>query len=165
MQFLTFLDENVYGCGFRVRCAASVVSGVRVVGITNGEPALRLCPGKCLHADAIPGRVVVDHAVVVVPEHVLWRRGTLQCKGKEITYSDPPKRAFYVRIQNTDQWADQGIVRSMNREENCIQKLSDRRPACDRESFYAWNLYCVVDSVCCAYFLVYGMEASFYVIK
>lgn len=50
------------------------------MGVANGETALRLEAGLRLDGDASPRRIVVDHAVVVVPEHVLRGGGTLQRK-------------------------------------------------------------------------------------
>jgi hypothetical protein len=73
----TFGDEDVDGRRLRVGRAASVVARVGVVGVADGETALRLGAGFRLHRNAASGCVVVDHAVVVVPEHVLRWGGTL----------------------------------------------------------------------------------------
>ena len=45
--------------------------------VADGQPALRLGARVGLHRNAASRCVVVDHAVVVVPEHVLWWCGTL----------------------------------------------------------------------------------------
>jgi len=48
------------------------------VCVANGETALRLGSWLRLYRDASPRCVVVDHSVVVVPEHVLRRGRALQ---------------------------------------------------------------------------------------
>lgn len=68
----------MYGRGFRIARAAGVVPRVLERGPADGEPRLRARPRFCLHRDASPGSVVVDHAVIMVPEHVLRRCWTLE---------------------------------------------------------------------------------------
>lgn len=46
--------------------------------LSNGESALSFGAGFGLHGDSSSSCVVVDHTVVVVPEHVLWRLRALQ---------------------------------------------------------------------------------------
>ena len=53
---------------------AAVVSRVLPAGVGDGEPAEGLLAGLCLHGDAAPLLVVVDHHLAVVPEHVARRR-------------------------------------------------------------------------------------------
>jgi hypothetical protein len=76
----TFGDENVDGRRLRVGGTASVVARVGVVGVANGQTTLRLGARLRLHRNAASWCIVVDHAVVVVPEHVLRWGGTLQRK-------------------------------------------------------------------------------------
>jgi hypothetical protein len=52
------------------------------VCVADGQSALRLGARVGLHRNATSRRVVVDHAVVVVPEHVLWWCGALQRKSQ-----------------------------------------------------------------------------------
>jgi hypothetical protein len=52
------------------------------VCVADGQSALRLGTRLGLYRNAAPRRVVVNHPVVVVPEHVLWWCGALQCKSK-----------------------------------------------------------------------------------
>jgi hypothetical protein len=73
-----FGDEYVYAGRFRVTGAARIVPGVRVLGPPNGQPRLAFGAGLRLHSYAPPGRVVVDHPIVVIPEHVLRRLRTLR---------------------------------------------------------------------------------------
>lgn len=63
----------------RVRGSARVVARVRGRGVRHGHRAVRVLPAH-LRADrhVVAARVVVDHAVVVVPEHVLWRLRALR---------------------------------------------------------------------------------------
>lgn len=75
---LTFRHEHEDGGGLGVGSAAGVVAGVSVVRLSNGESALSFCTGFGLHGDSSSSCVVVDHTVVVVPEHVLWRLRALQ---------------------------------------------------------------------------------------
>lgn len=70
---LTFRHEHEDGGGLGVGSAAGVVAGVGIVSLSNGESALGFGAGFGLDGDPSSCRVVVDHAVVVVPEHVLWR--------------------------------------------------------------------------------------------
>lgn len=75
---LTFRHEHEDGGGLSVGSAAGVVAGVSVVRLSNGESALSFGAGFGLHGDSSSSCVVVDHAVIVVPEHVLWRLRALQ---------------------------------------------------------------------------------------
>lgn len=68
------VDEDVRGLG--VGGAARVVAGVLRARRADGQRRLRLGPRLREHGDAAR-RVVVDHARVVVPEHVLRRHRTL----------------------------------------------------------------------------------------
>lgn len=77
---LTLGHEDEDGCGLGVGGAAGVVAGVGVVGLADGKAALGLRPRFRLHGDSTPRRVVVDHAVVMVPEHVLGRLGALKSR-------------------------------------------------------------------------------------
>jgi hypothetical protein len=55
------------------------------VSVANGQAALRLQAWLRLDGDAAARRIVVDHAVVVVPEHVLRWSGTLKRKSDDET--------------------------------------------------------------------------------
>ena len=57
--------------GLGVGGAAGVVPGVRGRGRADGQRGLRARARRRRHRHAAR-RVVVDHARVVVPEHVLW---------------------------------------------------------------------------------------------
>lgn len=61
--------------------AAGVVAGVAWRGAADGQRRLRLGPRLGEHAHA-RCRVVVDHARVVVPEHVLRRHRALRKRGR-----------------------------------------------------------------------------------
>lgn len=74
----TFRHKNVDGCGLGVRGRARVVAGVRVVRVAYGETALGAGARNRLHRDAASRRIIVDHVLVMVPEHVLGRCGALQ---------------------------------------------------------------------------------------
>lgn len=69
------VDVDVRGLG--VGGAAGVVAGVARRGAADGQRRLRLGPRLGEHAHA-RRRVVVDHARVVVPEHVLRRHRALR---------------------------------------------------------------------------------------
>lgn len=62
----------MYRSRLGIASAAGVVPGVLERGPADCEPGLRTSSGLRLHCDPASGGVVVDHAVVVVPEHVLW---------------------------------------------------------------------------------------------
>lgn len=68
---------DVDGGGLGVGRAAGVVAGVARRRVADGERGLRARAGRGGHAHAAR-RVVVDHALVVVPEHVLRRHRALQ---------------------------------------------------------------------------------------
>lgn len=79
---LTFRDEHVNRVRFGVGRPAGVVSAVACCCTVNYQAAVSLRTGLRAHGDSAPGRVVVDHVVIVVPEHVLRRRRTLQRRSK-----------------------------------------------------------------------------------
>jgi hypothetical protein len=53
-----------------------------VCGVVDDEAAMGLGTRLRADSDTASRCVVVDHAVVVVPEHVLWWCGTLQRKSQ-----------------------------------------------------------------------------------
>lgn len=69
-------DEDLYVRRLGVGRAAAVVARVRGRSTADGQRALCLRPGRCNHAHA-SRRIVVDHARVVIPEHVLRRHWAL----------------------------------------------------------------------------------------
>lgn len=69
----------MYTRGLSVASAAGVVPGVLERGAADRQARLRARSRLRLHRDAAACRVVVDHALVVVPEHVLGRRWALKC--------------------------------------------------------------------------------------
>lgn len=76
-----FRHEHVYGGGLSVASAARIVPGILERGATHSQPGLRARTRLRLHGDPAARSVVVDHAIVVVPEHVLRRRWTLERDG------------------------------------------------------------------------------------
>ena len=62
-------DEDGYGCGERGGGRAGVVARVGDLGALDEELRVRAPPRGRRHRDAALA-VVVDHALVVVPEHV-----------------------------------------------------------------------------------------------
>jgi hypothetical protein len=76
----TFGDEDIDGRRLRVGSTARVVARVGIVCVSYGQTTLRLEAWLRLHCDATSRRIVVDHAIVMVPEHVLRWGGTLQRK-------------------------------------------------------------------------------------
>lgn len=68
----------MYGRRLRITRAAGVVPRVFERGSADGEPRLRARSGLCLDCYASPGSVVVDHAVVMVPENILRWSWTLE---------------------------------------------------------------------------------------
>ncbi|KAI8419674.1 LOW QUALITY PROTEIN: hypothetical protein MSG28_008367 [Choristoneura fumiferana] len=69
-------DVDVDGGGLRVGRATGVVPGVSRRGVADGERGLRARAGRRADGHAAR-RVVIDHALVVVPEHVLRRHRAL----------------------------------------------------------------------------------------
>ena len=74
---LTFRYKNINCICFCVGRSASVIAGIAVCGVVDDEAAMSLRTRFGADSDTAPRCVVVDHAVVVVPEHVLWWCGTL----------------------------------------------------------------------------------------
>lgn len=72
----------MYRSWFGVAGTAGVVSGVLESGAADGESGLCAGPGLCFDGDAPAGGVVIDHAVVVIPKHVLRGCGTLKGRGR-----------------------------------------------------------------------------------
>lgn len=72
-------DEDVGGGALRVGGAAGVVPRVLVPGVRDHQVGHGLGGARVRgDVDAAAASVVVDHVVVVVPEHVLGRRGALR---------------------------------------------------------------------------------------
>jgi len=72
---LTFRNIDVNCIRFRIGSSASVVARVAVCGVVDNEATVGLGARLRGYRDASPRCVVVDHVLVVVPEHVLrWGR-------------------------------------------------------------------------------------------
>lgn len=78
MHSLTFGDENLDEVRVGVGRSTAVISRVGQGGAVDDKAAVGFGPGLGADGDAAARRVVVDHPLVVVPEHILRRRGTLQ---------------------------------------------------------------------------------------
>lgn len=68
----------MYGSWLSIAGAAGVVPRVLQRSSADGKPGLCASPRFRLYRDTSSRRIVVDHAVIVVPEHVLWGRWALE---------------------------------------------------------------------------------------
>lgn len=84
------VDVDVRGLG--VSGTTGVVAGVTRRGAADGQRRLRLGPRLREHAHA-RRRVVVDHARVVVPEHVLRRHRALRKRNQLASSCSLPRLA------------------------------------------------------------------------
>jgi hypothetical protein len=74
----TFWHVDINAGRFCVACRARVVARVVDLWLTDDQPALGPWSGYGFDGDVPPGVVVVDHPVVALPVHVLWRLRTLK---------------------------------------------------------------------------------------
>lgn len=77
-EMLTFRYIDVYGISLCVGRSASVVARIAVCGVVDDEATVSLGARLGAHGDTSSRRVVVDHVLVVVPEHVLRRGRALE---------------------------------------------------------------------------------------
>lgn len=84
-KYYTFSDEDHDTSRLSITGAARIIARVGIFGTPDGQSGLTFGPRLRIHRYPTPGRVIVDHTLVVVPEHVLRRRRTLQTS-RNITY-------------------------------------------------------------------------------
>lgn len=96
---LTFGHEYHNGGRFCVWRAARIIPRICINRISNCEMTLSFRPGIRFDRYPSPGSIVIDHSIVVIPEHILGRLGTLKKRKKKKNSLQTP--TFWLETRDT----------------------------------------------------------------